>query len=380
MPWKRIKSPIKPGRYLIQGDEAVADGAFCAGMRFYAGYPITPASEVISRVLDRFEEFNEGVYFQGEDEIASIAACIGASWTGTKAMTATSGPGFDLMIENLGYAIFTETPLVIVDVQRAGPSTGQAARPSQGDFHQVRYGTHGDYEIIALAPWSCQELFEFGIKAFNLSERYRVPTIILTDEAVGHLREPVVYPEEIDVFDREHDPDAPPFSFKENDAGPMPLLGDGKALLITGSTHTEWGKRVTQDAEIHRKLVKHLIGKIIHNISDIFESHEEFLDDSDIVISSYGISARSAYEAVLKLREKGIKVGFFRFKTVWPIWDKYVESRLSGMKKIFVPEMNAGHLSRELERILDVEIIPITEVGTSLINPERIVKVVEENL
>ncbi len=380
MPWKRIKLPIKPGRYLVQGDEAVADGAFCAGMRFYAGYPITPASEVITRVLDRFEEFDEGVYFQGEDEIASIAACIGASWTGTKAMTATSGPGFDLMIENLGYAIFTETPLVIVDVQRAGPSTGQAARPSQGDFHQVRYATHGDYEIIVLAPWSCQELFEFGIRAFNLSERYRVPTIVLTDEAVGHLREPVIYPEEIDVFDREHDPDAPPFSFNEKDAGPMPLLGDGKALLITGSTHTEWGKRITQDAEIHRKLVNHLIGKIIHNVSDIFEAHEEFLDDSEIVISSFGISGRSAYEAVLRLREKGVKAGFFRFKTVWPIWDKYVESRLSGMKKIFVPEMNAGHLSRELERILDVEIIPITEVGTNLITPERIVKVVEENL
>lgn len=380
MPWKRIKLPIKPGRFLVQGDEAVADGAFCAGMRFYAGYPITPASEVITRVQERFEESGEGVYFQGEDEIASIAACIGASWTGVKAMTATSGPGFDLMVENLGYAIFTETPLVIVDVQRAGPSTGQAARPSQGDYHQVRYATHGDYEIIVLTPWSCQELFEFGIRAFNLAERYRVPVIILTDEAVGHLREPVVYPEEIDVFDREHDPDAPPFSFDERDAGPMPLIGDGRALLITGSTHTETGKRVTQDPEIHRKIVKHLIGKIQHNVSDIFESHEEFMDDAEIVIASYGISARSGFEAVKRLREKGVKCGFFRFKVIWPLWEKYVRERLSGIKKIFVPEMNAGHLSRELERLVNGEVISISELGTNIITPETIVKEVEARL
>ncbi|MEO0236345.1 MAG: 2-oxoacid:acceptor oxidoreductase subunit alpha [candidate division WOR-3 bacterium] len=380
MPWKRVKSPIKPGRYFVQGDEAVADGAFCAGMRFYAGYPITPASEIITRVLDRFEESGEGVYFQGEDEIASIAACIGASWTGVKAMTATSGPGFDLMIENLGYAIFTETPLVIVDVQRAGPSTGQAARPSQADYHQARYGTHGDYEIIVLSPWSCQELFEFGIKAFNLSERYRVPVIILTDEAVGHLREPIIIPEEIDIFDREHDPDSPPFSFDERDATPMPLIGDGKALLITGSTHTEYGKRITQDAEVHRRLVKHLIGKIKNNISDIFETQEEFIEESEIVIASYGISARSAYEAVKRLRSKGIKAGFFRLKVLWPFWDRYVREALSGVKKIFVPEMNAGHLAKELERVLNADIVPITELGTEVIKPEVIVKIVEENI
>lgn len=380
MPWNRIKVPIKSGRFLLQGDEAVADGAFCAGMRFYAGYPITPASEIITRVQDRFEESNEGVYFQGEDEIASIAACIGASWTGTKAMTATSGPGFDLMVENLGYAIFTETPMVIVDVQRAGPSTGQAARPSQGDYHQVRYATHGDYEIIVLSPWSCQELFEFGVRAFNLSERYRVPTIVLTDEAIAHLREPVEIPEEIDVFDREHDPEAPPFSFDEVDASPMPLLGDGKALLVTGSTHTEWGKRVTQDPEVHRKIVKHLIGKISNNISDIFETHEEFIEDADFVIASYGISARSGFEAMNRLRKKRIKIGFFRLKVIWPIWEKYIIQRFSNVKKVFVPEMNMGHLSSELKRILNCEIIPVTELGTNVILPEEIVKVVEENL
>jgi len=380
MPWKRIKTPVKPGRYFLQGDEAVADGAFCAGMRFYAGYPITPASEIIARVLERFEESGEGVYFQGEDEIASIGACIGASWTGTKAMTATSGPGFDLMIENLGYAIFTETPLVIVDVQRAGPSTGQAARPSQADYHQVKYGTHGDYEIIALSPWSCQELFDFGVKAFNLSERYRVPVVILTDEAVGHLREPVVIPEELNIFDREHDPDAPPFSFDEKDATPMPLLGDGKALLITGSTHTKEGKRVTQDPDIHRKLIKHLIDKIRNNIDKIFETHEEFLEDAEIVLASYGITARSAYEAVLRLRKKGIKAGFFRLKTIWPFWDEYVAKALSHVKKVFVPEMNAGHLSRELERVLDCKIVPINELGTNVILPKQIVETVEAYL
>lgn len=380
MPWKKVKTAIKPGRFMVQGDEAVADGAFCAGMRFYAGYPITPASEIISRVLGRFEESGEGVYFQGEDEIASIAACIGASWTGTKAMTATSGPGFDLMVENLGYAIFTETPLVIVDVQRAGPSTGQAARPSQGDFHQVRYATHGDYEIIALSPWSCQELFEFGIKAFNLTEKYRVPVIVLTDEAVGHLREPVFIPEEIEVFDREHDPNALPFSFDEKEPPPMPLLGDGKALLITGSTHTESGKRITQDPDIHRKIVKHLIGKIRNHMVDICEFHEEFIEDADVIIASYGISARSAYEATLRLRDRGLKVGFFRPKVVWPIYEDYVAERLGNAGKILVPEMNSGHFSRELQRILSCEVIPITELGSNVILPESIVEVVEASL
>ena len=379
MPTRKIKPHLPPGRYFMQGDEAVAEGAIAAGCRFYAGYPITPASEVILRIERRLREVG-GVYFQGEDEIASIAACIGASWTGTKAMTATSGPGFDLMIENLGYAIMTETPLVLVDVQRAGPSTGQAARPSQGDFHQARYASHGDYEIIVLSPWSVQEMFEMGVKAFNLAEKFRTPVIILTDEAVGHLREPLDIPEEIEIFDREHDPSAPPFGMDPENPAPMPLFGDGADLLITGSTHTEWGLRRTRDPETQKKLITHLIGKIRHHLDEIVEIDKKYMEEADVAIVSYGISARSAFEATGRLREKGIKAGFLRLKTIWPFHDELIRNILNGVTKIFVPEMNVGHLNKELKRVLNIPVISITRIDSTVLTPGEIVKKVEEEL
>ena len=379
MPIRKIKPHLPPGRYFMQGDEAVAEGAIAAGCRFYAGYPITPASEVILRIERRLREVG-GVYFQGEDEIASIAACIGASWTGTKAMTATSGPGFDLMIENLGYAIMTETPLVLVNVQRAGPSTGQAARPSQGDFHQARYASHGDYEIIVLSPWSVQEMFEMGVKAFNLAEKFRTPVIIRTDEAVGHLREPLDIPEEIEIFDREHDPSAPPFGMDPENPAPMPLFGDGADLLITGSTHTEWGLRRTRDPETQKKLITHLIGKIRHHLDEIVEIDEKYMKDAEIALVAYGISARSALEATRRLREKGIKAGFLRLKTIWPFYDELIRNILNGTAKIFVPEMNIGHLNKELERVLNIPVISITRIDSTVLTPGEIVKKVEEEL
>jgi len=379
MPTRKIKPHLPPGRYFMQGDEAVAEGAIAAGCRFYAGYPITPASEVIVRIEKRLREVG-GVYFQGEDEIASIAACIGASWTGAKAMTATSGPGFDLMIENLGYAIMTETPLVLVDVQRAGPSTGQAARPSQGDFHQARYASHGDYEIIVLSPWSVQEMFEMGVRAFNLAEKFRTPVIILTDEAVGHLREPLDIPEEIEIFDREHDPSAPPFGMDPENPTPMPLFGDGADLLITGSTHTEWGLRRTRDPETQKKLLTHLIGKIRHHLDEIVEIDEKYMEEADVAIVSYGISARSALEAARRLREKGIKAGFLRLKTIWPFHDELIRNILNGTAKIFVPEMNIGHLNKELERVLNIAVISITRIDSTVLTPGEIVEKVEEEV
>jgi len=379
MPTRKIKPHLPPGRYFMQGDEAVAEGAIAAGCRFYAGYPITPASEVIVRIEKRLREVG-GVYFQGEDEIASIAACIGASWTGAKAMTATSGPGFDLMIENLGYAIMTETPLVLVDIQRAGPSTGQAARPSQGDFHQARYASHGDYEIIVLSPWSVQEMFEMGVRAFNLAEKFRTPVIILTDEAVGHLREPLDIPEEIEIFDREHDPSAPPFGMDPENPTPMPLFGDGADLLITGSTHTEWGLRRTRDPETQKKLLTHLIGKIRHHLDEIVEIDEKYMEEADVAIVSYGISARSALEAARRLREKGIKAGFLRLKTIWPFHDELIRNILNGTTKIFVPEMNIGHLNKELERVLNIAVISITRIDSTVLTPGEIVEKVEEEV
>jgi len=376
MPLRRVKPHLPPGRYFMQGDEAVAEGAIAAGCRFYAGYPITPASEVILRIERRLREVG-GVYFQGEDEIASIAACIGASWTGAKAMTATSGPGFDLMIENLGYAIMTETPMVLVDVQRAGPSTGQAARPSQGDFHQARYAAHGDYEIIVLSPWSVQEMFEMGVRAFNLAEKFRTPVIILTDEAVGHLREPLEIPEEIEIFDREHGPKAPPFGMDPENPAPMPLFGDGADLLITGSTHTEWGLRRTRDPETQKRLLTHLIGKIRHHLDEIVEVDERYMEDAEIAIVSYGISARSALEAGRRLREKGIKAGFLRLKTIWPFYDELIRNKLKGVTKIYVPEMNTGHLNKELERILNIPVVSITRIDSTVLTPGEIVEKVE---
>ena len=377
MPTRKIKPHLPPGRYFMQGDEAVAEGAIAAGCRFYAGYPITPASEVIVRIEKRLREVG-GVYFQGEDEIASIAACIGASWTGAKAMTATSGPGFDLMIENLGYAIMTETPLVLVDVQRAGPSTGQAARPSQGDFHQARYASHGDYEIIVLSPWSVQEMFEMGVRAFNLAEKFRTPVIILTDEAVGHLREPLDIPEEVEIFDREHDPSAPPFGMDPENPAPMPLFGDGADLLITGSTHTEWGLRRTRDPETQKKLLTHLMGKIRHHLDEIVEIDEKYMKDAEIALVAYGISARSALEATRRLREKGIKAGFLRLKTIWPFYDELIRNMLKGVAKIFVPEMNIGHLNKELKRVLNIPVISITRIDSTVLTPREIVEKVEE--
>ena len=379
MPIRKIKPHLPPGRYFMQGDEAVAEGAIAAGCRFYAGYPITPASEVIVRIEKRLREVG-GVYFQGEDEIASIAACIGASWTGAKAMTATSGPGFDLMIENLGYAIMTETPLVLVDVQRAGPSTGQAARPSQGDFHQARYASHGDYEIIVLSPWSVQEMFEMGVRAFNLAEKFRTPVIILTDEAVGHLREPLDIPEEIEIFDREHDPCSPPFGMDPENPTPMPLFGDGADLLITGSTHTEWGLRRTRDPETQKKLLIHLIGKIRHHLDEIVEIDEKYMKEAEIALVAYGISARSALEAARRLREKGIKAGFLRLKTIWPFHDELIRNILNGTTKIFVPEMNIGHLNKELERVLNIAVISITRIDSTVLTPGEIVEKVEEEV
>jgi len=379
MPTRKIKPHLLPGRYFMQGDEAVAEGAIAAGCRFYAGYPITPASEVIVKIEKRLREVG-GVYFQGEDEIASIAACIGASWTGAKAMTATSGPGFDLMIENLGYAIMTETPLVLVDVQRAGPSTGQAARPSQGDFHQARYASHGDYEIIVLSPWSVQEMFEMGVRAFNLAEKFRTPVIILTDEAVGHLREPLDIPEEIEIFDREHDPCSPPFGMDPENPTPMPLFGDGADLLITGSTHTEWGLRRTRDPETQKKLLTHLIGKIRHHLDEIVEIDEKYMKDAEIALVAYGISARSALEAARRLREKGIKAGFLRLKTIWPFHDELIRNILKDVAKIFVPEMNIGHLNKELERVLNIPVISITRIDSTVLTPGEIVEKVEEEV
>jgi 2-oxoglutarate ferredoxin oxidoreductase subunit alpha len=255
MPSKFIKSPYLKGVHYLSGNEAAAEGAVAAGCRFYAGYPITPSNELMERMALRLREVG-GTFIQMEDEIASISAVIRASWAGAKAMNATSGFGFSLMQESIGYAAFTETPCVIIDVQRAGASTGQTTKVGSGDIMQAKWGSHGDYQIIALSPWSAQEMYEPTVRAFNLSERYRVPAIILSEEVVGHLRENVFIKANVEIWDRKKMKGGTPFGIDEEDSvPPMPSFGEGERLLVTGSTHDALGFRKTDDPDAHARLV-----------------------------------------------------------------------------------------------------------------------------
>jgi 2-oxoglutarate ferredoxin oxidoreductase subunit alpha len=371
---RRTDTPLKPGRYMMQGNEACAEGAIAAGCRFFAGYPITPQSEIMEHVAKRFKDAG-GVFIQMEDEIASISAVIGASWTGTKAMTATSGPGFSLMMESVGYACMTETPCVVVDIQRAGPSTGQATRVASGDMLQARFGSHGDYEIIALSPQSVQEMYDMTIRAFNLSEIYRVVTFILADEAVAHLREDIDIPSEIVVYDR-YSGDGGGWFGAEDPFGvpPMPSFGEGKKILVTGSTHDSMGVRRTQDREVHQRLVTRLCDKIRRNRSKMAEFECCDLDDAEIILICYGFVARSTLCAIKYCRKLGIKAGMIRLKTIWPFSDERIKRLIKTAKIIVVPEMNMGQICREIERISDVDVLPFCQVDGNVIEPESIIE------
>jgi 2-oxoglutarate ferredoxin oxidoreductase subunit alpha len=369
--WETVPNPLRPDRYFWLGDEACAEGAIAAGCNFYAGYPITPSSEIMERIAHRFSEINR-VFIQMEDEIASIAACIGASWAGAKAMTATSGPGLSLMLENIGYAIITETPLVVVDVQRAGPSTGQATRPAQGDMMQARWGAHGDYEIIALSPWSVAEMYTETIRAFNLAERFRVPVIILADEAVGHLREGVKVEKEVRLYERKKGRGVAPFVGE--DVPPMPAFGEGEKLLITGSTHDLWGFRRTVSPEAQKNLVEHLARKITDHPDEIIEVVEYHCQDEtlDLLLVAYGFTARSALAAVEAAREKGIRAGLLRLKTIWPFPQEELSRVGLKAKRIIVPEMNLGQIVREVQRVFP-QAEPYSRTDGEVITPQEIV-------
>ncbi|MDH7487928.1 MAG: 2-oxoacid:acceptor oxidoreductase subunit alpha [Anaerolineae bacterium] len=352
--WATAPSPLPAGRYFLQGDEACAEGAIAAGCNYYAGYPITPASEIMERICARFAVLlGKRVFVQMEDEIASIASCVGAAWAGAKAMTATSGPGISLMLENLGYAIITETPVVIVDVQRAGPSTGQATRPGQGDFMQVRWGAHGDYELIALSPWSVAEMYTETIRAFNLAERFRVPVILLADEGVGHLRENLTIPPEVRIFNRIGPSDRePPFGGRP--VPPMPVFGEGHRVLVTGSTHDEWGYRRTSSARVQAELTARLCTKITDSMDEIVESETYLCDDDrlDLLLVSFGFTARSALGAARMAREAGYRVGLFRPRTVWPFPAEALRAVAAKSARVLVAEMNRGQMLREVQRVV----------------------------
>jgi len=353
MGWTTVESVLKPGRYFLQGDEAIAEGAIAAGCNYYGGYPITPSSEVMERVCKRFAELGgRRVFIQMEDELASIASCIGASWAGAKAMTATSGPGLSLMLENIGYAIMTEAPVVVVDVQRAGPSTGQATRPAQGDVMQARWGAHGDYQAVALSPWSVEEMYSQTIRAFNLAERFRLPVILLTEEAVGHLRENIDIPAETRIYNRLRPKDKEP-PFGQAEIPPMPAFGQGHKLLVTGSTHDEWGYRRTSSAPAQETLVARLSTKITNHLDEIIEVEEWFCDEDelDVLVVAFGFTARSAWRAVKVARQEGTRAGLLRLKTVWPFPEEAVRRLARRSRAVLVPEMNRGQLLREVQRV-----------------------------
>ncbi len=380
MELKTIKSALPAGWYFMQGDEACAEGAISAGCRFYAGYPITPASEVMIRMVPRLADVG-GVFIQMEDEIGSISSVIGAAWAGAKAMTATSGPGISLMTEAVGYATITETPCVVIDVQRAGPSTGQATRPGQGDVMQVKWGSHGDFEIIALSPWSVQEMYDLTVKAFNFAERFRVPVFLLADEAVGHLRETLVVKETLGVFDRKKEPGKPPFGTEEpNGVPPMPAFGEGANLLITGSTHDSWGYRKTQDPVVHARLVDRLLRKVRDFKTEIIETEAHFLEDAEIGVVSFGFSARAALSAVKILRKQGIKAGLLRLVSIWPFAEEAIQNLGERCRKIFVPEMNQGQVAGELRKYTKTPVISLPKTNGQVIEPGEIVEGIRRNL
>ncbi|MGC8663810.1 MAG: 2-oxoacid:acceptor oxidoreductase subunit alpha [Thermoplasmata archaeon] len=368
---------IEPGEYFVEGDVAAAYGAIKVGCRFFAGYPITPASEITQAMAELLPKVS-GKFLQMEDELASISAIIGASWAGVKAMTATSGPGFSLMQENIGYAAMTETPIVIIDVQRAGPSIGQATRGAQGDVMQSRFGSHGDYENIVLSPNSVQEMFDFTVKAFNLAEKYRVPVILLSDAEIGHMMERLVVPEKINVIERKL---AKTFEdatkFGEDLVPPMGKFGEGLELMVTGSTHRPDGTRDTGSPEIQSNLITRLVEKINRNRMDIEEWEEMYMDDAEILVVAYGATSRPAKGAVIKAREKHIKAGFFRPKILWPAPETRMKE-FTNVKKVILPEMSLRGYSLEIEKTFSGKFIHFPKVTGTVHTVSEILKKIEE--
>jgi 2-oxoglutarate ferredoxin oxidoreductase subunit alpha len=330
------------------GDIACAEGALSAGCRYFGGYPITPATEIAEWMALRMPELG-GAYVQYEDEIASITSVIGASWTGAKAMTATSGPGVSLMLEAVGLAVMTETPLVLVNIMRGGPSTGQPTRGQQGDVMQPKWGSHGDYQIIALTPASVQEMFDQTVQAFNLAERYRTPVFVLADETVGHMRERLVIPDESELKLESRklptvDPsEYLPFKPEEDLVPPMALFGSKYQFYATGLTHDERGYPSDKE-KIQIDLITRLNDKILKNSNHIIDMERFMLDDAEIGVIAYGTPSRSARKAIKDAREQGIKVGMLRFKTVWPFPSEAVFDLASKVQHIIVAEQNMGQV------------------------------------
>lgn len=366
--------------FFIQGNEACAKGALKAGCRFFAGYPITPSTEVAETLARELPKVG-GAFVQMEDEIASAGAIIGASWGGSKSMTATSGPGISLMQENIGYAFITETPMVIVNVQRGSPSTGQPTMAAQGDMMQVRWGSHGDYEPIALSPSSVQEFFDFTIKAFNLAEEYRTPVFVMADEVIGHMREKIVIEDNIEIIPRErpeNKDDYLPFKNIVNGTNKMPSFGDGFKVHVTGLTHDERGYPDTNSPDTHTQLVTRLSDKILNNVDSICSVRSLYCEDADIIVVSYGAPIRSVGTAVEMAREKGINVGFAKIDTPWPFPEKEIHSLSKNAKAVIVVEMNLGQMYYEIDRVSSCDCYLLSKIGGVLHKPKEILQLIEE--
>jgi 2-oxoglutarate ferredoxin oxidoreductase subunit alpha len=364
---------------LLMGNEACAEGALAAGIRFFGGYPITPSNEICEIMSNRLPSIG-GKFIQMEDEISGMASIIGASIGGLKSMTATSGPGFSLMQENLGFAAMAEVPCVIVNVMRGGPSTGLPTQPSQGDIMQARWGTHGDHVIIALCPSSVKEVFDLTITATNLAEKYRTPVILLIDEVIGHMREKVVLPqlESIEIIDREK-PTCPPEwyrPFEDNKSG-VPLMatfGDGYRYHITGLTHDDMGFPTTKPDEVNASMQR-MFRKIRQGFDDILLYENFLMEDATSVIVAYGAIYRTAKTAVLDLRKEGHKIGLLKLTTIWPFPKIAFENMPDQVEELFVPEMNMGQLFREVVRVNRGKRLThkINKVTGELMTPEEIV-------
>ncbi len=378
-----ITEKVRVAARLMRGDRAVVEGMLAAGIEFYAGYPITPAND-IARWLSEELPQQGSIFIQMEDEISSLAAVLGASLTGLKSATATSGPGFSLMQEHIGYAAIAEIPCVIIDVQRTGPSTGRPTQPSQGDVMQSRWGTHGDHPIIVLCPSSVLESYTLAIRAFNLAERYRTPVILLMDEVIAHMREKVRLPlPEAEIYSRPKVTTPPqgyrPYSNDWGDVPPMASFGDGYRYNITGLFHDESGFYTADLAKINTWLER-LFGKIDQHLDDIVQVQTEDVENASVVVVSYGAAARSARYAVKQAQENGVAAGMVKLLTLWPFPEAVIRQLAPKIKRFVVVEMNRGQIQLEVERVAGgkAEVVGVNRMDGEMVEPGEILKVIEE--
>ena len=378
------RSAVLSGNHFMNGDHACAEGALAAGCTFFGGYPITPSTEIAERLAGRLPEVG-GVFMQMEDELASMASILGASAAGARAMTATSGPGFSLMMENLGLGVMMELPCVIVNVQRGSPSTGLPTLPGQADIMQARWGSHGDYGIAAYSPWSPQEFFDLTIHAFNIADRFRIPVLLMADEVVGHMVERVVIPDasEIVRWDRKRPngslkEDFLPFLAEDEDlVPPMAYAGEGYKLHFTGLTHDNKGYP-EMSAETHHRLITRLVEKVRHNADHLIRTEAHFMEEAEIVVISFGSTARSALRAVREAREQGIPAGFLRLISIWPFPVELLQEIDQAAKAYVIPEMNLGQLITEVQRYVNKPVLGVNHAGGEMMPPEPILAAIGE--